>query len=518
MKKLIYLIVLIAVLGLIVSGCNPVVPSVEQDELGSQTKSRIVTVQLLDSTNKGLAGGVVQYYSGGWQTFGTTAGVDGKVDKDLPDGTYTFQVSYAGASMQKSQNVASDPVVVFQTKLVTMKLLDSAGTTELSGGAQYYANGWKTFGNGTTTTTMEMLPLTYTFQVSYAGASMQKSQNVASDPVVIFQATKVTLQFSGQIQYYAGGWKPFNKPSMNLLPGTYTFKFDAYQMNITVSGSEMTKSIVIAKLLNSSGGGISGGAAQYYDGGWKVMGTTGSNGVLLYAIDGLKGTLSFIMTYGGASVEKSQNIATDSYVVFQTTKVTMKLLGSNNNELNGGAEYYANGYKTFGNGTTTTTMELLPLTYTFRVSYAGASVEKSQNVASDPVVIFKTTEVTMKLLGSNNNELNGGAEYYANGYKTFGNGTTTTTMELLPLTYTFRVSYAGASVEKSQNVASNPVVVFQTGKVNSDSGRCTQYYASGWKTFIQSMELLPGNYAFLFNDGFPQTAYLIVAGVVNSIH
>ena len=517
MKKLVYLIVLFLVLGLIVSGCNPVVPSVEQDELGSQTKSRIVTVQLLDSTNKGLAGGVVQYYSGGWQTFGTTAGVDGKVDKDLPDGTYTFQVSYAGASMQKSQNVASDPVVVFQTKLVTMKLLDSAGTTELSGGAQYYANGWKTFGNGTTTTTMEllpltytfqvsyagasmqksqnvasdpvvvfqtklvtmkllgstgelaggaqyyangwktfgngtttttmeMLPLTYTFQVSYAGASMQKSQNVASDPVVIFQATKVTLQFSGQIQYYAGGWKPFNKPLMNLLPGTYTFKFDAYQMNITVSGSEMTKSIVIAKLLNSSGGGISGGAAQYYDGGWKVMGTTGSNGVLLYAIDGLKGTLSFIMTYGGASVEKSQNIATDSYVVFQTTEVTMKLLGSNNNELNGGAEYYANGYKTFGNGTTTTTMELLPLTYTFRVSYAGASVEKSQNVASDPVVIF------------------------------------------------------------------------QTGKVNSDSGRCTQYYASGWKTFIQSMELLPGNYAFLFNDGFPQTAYLIVAGVVNSIH
>ena len=446
MKKLVYLIVLFLVLGLIVSGCNPVVPSVEQDELGSQTKSRIVTVQLLDSTNKGLAGGVVQYYSGGWQTFGTTAGVDGKVDKDLPDGTYTFQVSYAGASMQKSQNVASDPVVVFQTKLVTMKLLDSAGTTELSGGAQYYANGWKTFGNGTTTTTMEMLPLTYTFLVSYAGASMQKSQNVASDPVVIFQATKVTLQFSGQIQYYAGGWKPFNKPLMNLLPGTYTFKFDAYQMNITVSGSEMTKSIVIAKLLNSSGGGISGGAAQYYDGGWKVMGTTGSNGVLLYAIDGLKGTLSFIMTYGGASVEKSQNIATDSYVVFQTTKVTMKLLGSNNNELNGGAEYYANGYKTFGNGTTTTTMELLPLTYTFRVSYAGASVEKSQNVASDPVVIF------------------------------------------------------------------------QTGKVNSDSGRCTQYYASGWKTFIQSMELLPGNYAFLFNDGFPQTAYLIVAGVVNSIH
>jgi len=40
MKKLIYLIVVIVALGLIVSGCLPVVPPVEQDEPGTlPTKS-----------------------------------------------------------------------------------------------------------------------------------------------------------------------------------------------------------------------------------------------------------------------------------------------------------------------------------------------------------------------------------------------------------------------------------------------------------------------------------------------
>jgi len=40
MKKLVYLIVAIVVLGLIVSGCIPVVPTAEKDEISSLTKAK----------------------------------------------------------------------------------------------------------------------------------------------------------------------------------------------------------------------------------------------------------------------------------------------------------------------------------------------------------------------------------------------------------------------------------------------------------------------------------------------
>ena len=42
-------------------------------------------------------------------------------------------------------------------------------------------HGWKTFGDGTTTTTMELLPLKYKFRVSYGGASQDKYQHVGNE-------------------------------------------------------------------------------------------------------------------------------------------------------------------------------------------------------------------------------------------------------------------------------------------------------------------------------------------------
>ena len=145
-------------------------------------------------------------------------------------------------------------------------------------------------------------------------------------------------------------------------------------------------------------------------------------------------------------------------------------------------------------------------------------MQKSQNVGTNPSVVFQTTLVTMKLLSSTNAELSGGAQYYASGWKAFGGGTTTTTMELLPLTYTFKISYAGASQQKSQNVGTNALVTFQTVQVLSDSGKCVSYYAGGWKTFTQDMELLPGAYTFRFSDRTRNTSYTIVIGAVKHIH
>jgi len=158
-------------------------------------------------------------------------------------------------------------------------------------------------------------------------------------------------------------------------------------------------------------------------------------------------------------------------------------------------------------------------TYAFQITCAGASQQMIQNVGTNPTVVFQTTLVTVKLLSSTNNELSGAAQYYpGGGWKTFGGGTTTSSMELLLLTCTFQASYAGASQQVSQNAATNANVIFKTVQVHSDSGKCTSYYASGWRTFAQHMELLPGTYTFRFSDKTANTSYAIVAGAVKHIH
>jgi hypothetical protein len=231
-------------------------------------------------------------------------------------------------------------------------------------------------------------------------------------------------------------------------------------------------------------------------------------------------------TVACSATDKAGNPASGSFKVTvspssSTITVTVKLLDSSTNGLSGGmVQYYSGGWRSFGTTGSdgAVSMALPPGTYNFQISWAGASQQKSQNVATNPNVVFKTTLVTMKLLSSTNTELNGGAQYYAGGWKTFGGGTATATMELLPITYTFQVSWAGASQQKSQNVATNPNVVFQTVQVHSDSGKCTSYHASGWRTFTQDMELLPGTYTFRFSDKTANTSYTLVVGAMKHIH
>src|SRR5690606_34739422 len=140
-----------------------------------------------------------------------------------------------------------------------------------------------------------------------------------------------------------------NKTTMTLIKGTYDLVVNIAGVNYIVDAVDITAdpavySLALVKFINSTGGPIAGGAVQYYASGWKNLGSTPAGGVLAAAIPGAPGNFPFSMNYAFARQEKSQNIATDLLVVFQTAKVVVELRDSANALMDTGTvQYYTNG-------------------------------------------------------------------------------------------------------------------------------------------------------------------------------
>ena len=502
-----------------------------------------MVVHFMDSSDTALPGGGVDYYASGWKTFGGGLTDDaGNATMELLPGSYSFRMHWKGYTQQQSNiNIMTTNPLNFQTLSVYARLEQKTYPNHgIAGGvAQYYASGWKDMGatdaNGDTPH-VELLPGTYSFRMTYAGATEQQSNiNISTTNPVIFQTVNevmsVVLKESGGtpipggvVQYYASGWKDFGVTDENgiamgldLLPNTYSFRmtyagYTQQKSNIDISKDEnkplvYTTTDMLVTFNDSDGNPIDGGVVQYYASGWKDFGTTDVNGEARYEL--LPGTYSFRMSYAGYTLQKSNvNIETTNPLAFETAEMTVNFENSGNHAIEGGVvQYYASGWKDFGttdiNGVTK--LQLLPGTYSFRMTWAGYTQQKSNiNITDMNPLEFQTNNMEVKLEQCDGTGLEGGlVQYYASGWKTFGttNSNGSATFELLPGTYSFRMTWVGQTEQRSNvDITGTNPLIYNTTTVALQYPGTIQYYASGWKTFTSPMELLPYNYTFRFGS------------------
>jgi hypothetical protein len=453
-------------------------------EYGTQTKSNVTVgpdtvvfqtvnaqIQLQDSRGSLIDTGTVQYYGGAWRSLGTT--ISGVASKELLPGSYSFRMTYAYASKDKQQDIGTNPTVVFQTVNAVVQLQNSQGSLIDQGTVQYYSGAWRDFGATTNgAASKELLPNNYSFRMTYAFASKDKQQDIGANPTVVFQ---------------------------------------------TVSGS--------VQLQNSQGSLIEQGTVQYYSGAWRDFGVT-TNGVAAKEL--LPNNYSFRMTYAYASKDKQQDIGTNPTVVFQTVNAQVQLQNSQGTLMpaplgdQGTVQYYAGAWRDFGVTTGgVTAKELLPNTYSFRMTYAYASKDKQQDIGANPTVVFQTVNATVQLQNSEGNPIDQGTvQYYAGAWRDFGvTASGVVTKELLPNNYSLRMTYEYVSLDKTQDLSTNSTVSYSTVLCmirvkNSQSqpvdGATASYYSGAWRQIGATVngevtkELLPANLTFRVSYGTTQ--------------
>jgi N-acetylneuraminic acid mutarotase len=275
-------------------------------------------------------------------------------------------------------------------------------------------------------------------------------------------------------------------------------------------------------VVDHNGLGLSGATASaWYSGAWHAIpGSSDAQGRLPAGALPKVASLQVAVTFNGTRLQLAYAQLTASDFTFQTQLVSMRLHDSSGQPLDvGAASYYAGSWRTAGNTISgTVTAEMLPGSYSFAMIYNGTRVQLTQDIGANPVVVFQTVGVTVRLSSSAGGALDGGAaSYYAGSWRSIGDTVGgQVRVELLPGNYTFAMTYLGTRAQVAHDVGSNPVVTFTTGKVHSASDTATSYYAGSWRPFVQDMELLAGSYTFAFS-GAPNKSQTLAGGVVNVI-
>ena len=219
------------------------------------------SVQLKNSSGNLIDQGTVQYYAGAWRSFGTT--VNGVANKELLPINYSFRMTYEFGSLDKQQNLSSDPTVVFQTVNAAVELRNSSGNLIDQGTVQYYAGAWRSFGttvNGVAN--KELLPINYSFRMIYEYVPLDKQQDISTNSTVTFSTVLCTV-----------------------------------------------------KVTKANGQPLSGASTKYYSGAWRDIGLTNANGEAAKEL--LPKSLNFRAASGNVSKDKQQDIGVNNLVEIQ---------------------------------------------------------------------------------------------------------------------------------------------------------------------------------------------------------
>ena len=438
-------------------------------------------VKLINSQGQLLQGGTLKYYEGGWKE--ATDHGDGTFTVDTEKSTISLRMTYAYASQDMSNVPVGSDTVTFQTVNVQVELRDSQNQFMDEGTVKYYAGGWRNFGvTSGGVASKELLPNSYKFRMTYGFASNDYTQDISIDPTVTFQTVQAQVELrnsqnnlidEGTVKYYSGGWRDFNVTSggiavKELLPNNYKFRMTyGYASNDKMQDISANPTVIFqtvnaqVELRDSQSQLMDEGTVKYYAGGWREFGVT-SSGIAKKEL--LPNSYKFRMTFEYASNDLTQDISVDPTVVFKTVSVQIELRSSQNQLMDEDTvKYYAGGWRDF-NVTSggIAVKELLPNSYKFRMSYAYASEDKTQDVVSNPTVSFQTVQVTVNVEDAQEQPVDGAAiKYYSGGWRDFGitaNGMVQ--KELLAMTYKFRMSYQGSTQNKEQDVSTIPMVEF----------------------------------------------------------
>ncbi len=470
-----------------------------------------VLTTVADSDGHGISGVLVRYNPGdGNHNIGYTNS-SGQVSIELfPASSVNFQALYGGTSASHSVGIASDPTnVTFTTTTVLTTVADSDGHG-ISGVLVRYNPGDGNHNIGYTNSSgqvsTELFPTSgVNFQALYGGTSASHSVDIVSDPTdVTFTTTTVLTTVAdcngnplvGVLIRYNPGDGNHNIGYTNSSGQVSTELFPASGVDFQALYGGASNTVTQAIDSDPTNVNFQATTVTIFNPG--TIHYKGPDGAMRTFHGPTMTLLPAAYTFYTPETNFDLNVTGCSF-----TGGVVRLVDHSGNGLSGGtASYYVGGWHSLP-GTTDANGNLVfsapdSSGLYIAMSYKGKQIQQSRAELNASHYTFQTVLTTLKLVDADGNPLDtGNASFYASSWQTFGGGTTSSgevSTELLPATYSFAMVYNHTRQQlDGQNIATNPVVTFQTGRLTVNYSEPIDWSNSQFYTFDKpTMEFLPG--------------------------